>query len=144
VDLIGLAKGRSERRRLRGGHRSGGEDIEYVVKPQLKNEIRLERNSATLHFLQRIRDESHRFAVNYHRSLRGRKALRSALEDLPGLGAKRARDLLRRFGSLRAVRGASLDDLAGVPGLPKRVAETVYRHFHANPEPRAVEPAEPG
>jgi excinuclease ABC subunit C len=135
VDVIGLAKGRSERRRLHGGKRAGGDDVEYVVKPELKNEIRLERNGATLHFLQRIRDESHRFAITYHRALRKKSTLRSALEDLPGLGTKRTKDLLRHFGSLKAVREAGLADLEAVPGLPGRVAESVFRAFHPEPGP---------
>lgn len=138
VDLIGLAKGRSERRRSRGRGRERRVDFEYVVKPQLKNEVRLERNSATLHFLQRIRDESHRFAIAYHRSLRSRKTLRSSLEELPGVGARRTKDLLRRFGSLKSVREAELDALKDVPGLPVTVAESIYRAYH----PGGVTPAE--
>jgi excinuclease ABC subunit C len=135
VDLIGLAKGRSERRRERAqrGRSERAEDFEYVVKPELKHELRLARNSATLHFLQRIRDESHRFAVAYHRSLRAKSSLRSALEELPGVGAKRTRDLLRRFGSLKAVREAELEQLETVPGLPLTVARTIYRAFHPEP-----------
>jgi excinuclease ABC subunit C len=141
VDVIGLAKGRSERKRLRGGTRAGGDDVEYVVKPELKNEIRLERNGATLHFLQRIRDESHRFAITYHRSLRKKKTLHSVLEELPGVGAKRTKDLLRHFGSLKAVRAADLEALTAVPGLPSRVAETVFRAFHPEPGPPAPDQA---
>jgi excinuclease ABC subunit C len=127
VDLIGLAKGRSERRR--GVSRQGGEDYEYVVKPSMKNEQRLKRNSATLHFLQRIRDESHRFAITYHRTLRKKQALRTELETIPGVGQRHARTLLRRFGSLRRVQEAALDDLRRVPGLPARTAERIFSTF---------------
>ena len=128
VDLIGLAKGRSEKRRL--GTSRGGQDVEYVVKANVKNELRLKRNSVPLHFLQRIRDESHRFALDFHRSLRKRATLRSELEELPGLGRKRAQELLRRFGSMKGVREADLDDLLAVPGFPEALARRLYGAFH--------------
>ena len=124
VDLIGLAKGRSERRR--GVARGGEEDYEYVVKPSQKNELRLRKNSATLHFLQRIRDESHRFAITFHRSLRKRETLRSDLEALPGIGRKRAQALLRHFGSMKAVRGASLAELQAAPGVSAGLAQRIH------------------
>lgn len=127
VDLIGLAKGKTDKRR--GSGREAGEDYEYVVKPGMKNEIRLRKNSPTLHFLQRIRDESHRTAVTFHRSLRKKTTLRSELEDLPGVGRKRAQNLLRHFGSLKKVREASKEALLAVPGLPKGAAEGIFKHF---------------
>lgn len=127
VDVIGLAKGRSER--LRGRPRAGGEDYEYVVKPTLKNEQRLKSNSATLHFLQRIRDESHRFAITFHRHLRKQKALTTELERVPGVGRKLAHTLLRRFGSLKRVQQAELDALQRVPGLPANTAARIYRAY---------------
>ena len=83
-----------------------------------------------LHFLQRIRDESHRFALDFHRSLRKRATLRSELEELPGLGRKRAQELLRRFGSMKGVREADLDDLLAVPGFPEALARRLYGAFH--------------
>jgi excinuclease ABC subunit C len=131
VDLIGLAKGRSEQRR--GVRRGGGEDYEYVVKPQMKGEQHLKRNSATLHFLQRIRDESHRFAITFHRSLRKKKALSTELEALPGVGPKHARTLLRHFGSLKRVQAAELDALLHVPGLPRKTAERIWGAYHGGP-----------
>jgi excinuclease ABC subunit C len=132
VDLIGLAKGRSERRR--GQRRAGGEDYEYVVKPQTKGEQRLKRNSATLHFLQRIRDESHRFAITFHRSLRAKRSLRTELEAVPGVGRKHATSLLRHFGSLRRVQQAELEALRAVPGLPGKTAERIWQTFHGEPD----------
>ena len=144
VDLIGLAKGRSEKRRTRGRPRAGPHDLEYVVKPRLKNEIHLARNSATLHFLQRIRDESHRVAIAYHRNLRGRRALRSELENLPGIGAKRTRELLRHFGSLKKVKEAGLEELCDAPGLPAKVAEQIYRAFHGVDAPQESASKEAG
>ena len=128
VDLIGLAKGRSERRR--GQPRGGTEDYEYVVKPQMKGEQRLKRNSTTLHFLQRIRDESHRFAITFHRSLRKKRALSTELETVQGVGRKHAQTLLRHFGSLRRVQQAELEALRAVPGLPGKTAERIWRTFH--------------
>ena len=128
VDLIGLAKGRSERRL--GGRRGNLEDFEYVVKPQMKGEQRLKRNSTTLHFLQRIRDESHRFAITFHRSLRSKDALRTELEAVQGVGRKRAQALLRHFGSLKRVQQAELEALRRVPGLPAGTAERIWQAFH--------------
>ena len=136
VDLIGLAKGRSEFRRSGGRHRGpGGVDYEYVVKPQMKNELRLKSNSGTLHFLQRIRDESHRFAVEFHRSLRRRGNLTSTLEGVPGVGPRQARKLLRHFGSLKRVREAGVDALKAVPGLPASTAERIFETYREGEAP---------
>ena len=132
VDLVGLAKGRSEIRRSRGRAIPGGdtgEDYEYVVKPQRKNEQRLKRNSATLHFLQRIRDESHRFAIDFHRSLRRKKSLTSDLERISGVGPALARNLLRHFGSLKRVKEAQPEALGRVPGLPAATAARIHAAY---------------
>ncbi len=128
VDLIGLAKGRAEKRR--GAHRERAEDVEYVVKAHVRDELRLGRNSAALHFLQRIRDESHRFAITYHRNLRRRRTLRSELEDIPGLGRNRAQALLRHFGSLKRVQEAELEQLQSMPGLPEKLARKIHQIYH--------------
>jgi excinuclease ABC subunit C len=132
ADVIGLAKGRTEKRAGRRPLR--GQDFEYVVKPELKGEIHLNRNSATLHFLQRIRDESHRFAVTFHRSLRTRAALAMELEHLPGVGKKRAQALLKHFGSLKAVKEAPLEALRAMPGLPEKMALRIWRTYHDDVE----------
>ena len=133
VDLIGLAKGRTEERRERRFRTRPARamDYEYVVKPELKGEIELKRNSTTLHFLQRIRDESHRFAIAFHRSLRKKEALHSELEELVGVGKKRTQTLLRHFGSLKRVREASLAELKAVPGLPTPTARRIFETYHA-------------
>ena len=143
ADLIGLAKGRTaERRERRFRVRPKRTmDYEYVVKPELKGEIELKRNSATLHFLQRIRDESHRFAIAFHRSLRKKEALHSELEDLRGVGKKRAQALLRHFGSLQRVREAGLDELKAMPGLPAPTAERIFAAYHAEEAPPESLPA---
>ncbi|HEY6358522.1 MAG TPA: helix-hairpin-helix domain-containing protein, partial [Vicinamibacterales bacterium] len=89
--------------------------------------IALPRESPALHVLQRIRDEAHRFAVTFHRARRTRSDLRSALDEVPGVGAARRRQLLTRFGSLAGVRRASRDELEAVVGV--KMAEAVLKHF---------------
>lgn len=126
VDLIGLAKGRSERRR---GRRRVEIDEEYVVKPELKQAIRLPRNSAPLYFLQRIRDEAHRFALAFHRQERRKRTLRSSLSSIPGVGPKRAERLLQHLGSFAGVRTASLEALRETPGFSAGLAQQVFDHL---------------
>ena len=74
-----------------------------------------------------MRDETHRFALAYHRSLRGKSGLRSVLDEIPGIGARRKRMLLQRFGSLKRLRAASVEELKTVGGLPPRLAEAAHR-----------------
>lgn len=85
--------------------------------------------SALLHYLQRLRDEAHRFAIGAHRGRRDKTIQASPLDGIPGIGARRKRDLLRHFGSAREVESASLEELIRVPGLSNTLAETVYRYF---------------
>ena len=92
--------------------------------------IVLPRGSDSLFLVQRVRDEAHRFAVGYHRKLRGRRTLRSALDDIPGVGPARRTALLRAFGSLAKLRSASLEEIAAAPGVPRPVAEAVYARLH--------------
>jgi excinuclease ABC subunit C len=75
--------------------------------------------------VQRIRDEAHRFGVTYHRQLRGKSAVRSSLDDIDGIGPKRRRALLARFGSIGAIRQASVEELTAVPGMTKRAAQVL-------------------
>ena len=90
----------------------------------------LEPRDPVLYFLQRLRDEAHRFVIGAHRTGRGNARLRSALDDVPGIGAKRKKALLHRFGSAAAVARAGLADLETVDGINKAVARKVYDHFH--------------
>jgi excinuclease ABC subunit C len=98
---------------------------EEVFKPGISQAIILPSDSAGLHLLQRLRDEAHRFAIAYHKGLRRSQSLSSVLEEVPGVGPKRRRALLKRFGSLDAIRQASLDDLASVQGMNESVARKV-------------------
>jgi excinuclease ABC subunit C len=101
------------------------------------------RGSEALFLLQRVRDEAHRFAISYHRDLRGKRMTRSPLEGVPGLGPARRSRLVRELGSLRAVRAASLEDLRALPWLPDGVAVAVHAHLHAPPtrRPAGLAPA---
>ncbi|MBV9174084.1 MAG: excinuclease ABC subunit UvrC [Chloroflexi bacterium] len=85
----------------------------------------LPRTSQAMFLVQRIRDEAHRFAITYHRAVRGRTGLRSALDEVEGIGPKRKRELLRRFGSVRGIRAATLEELAAVPGMTLKQARVV-------------------
>ena len=87
-------------------------------------------NSPVSYFLQRLRDEAHRFAIGGHRARRSKAVVRSELDEIAGVGAKRKRALLHRFGSARGVAGAGLEDLEKVDGVSKLVARAVYDHFH--------------
>ncbi len=99
---------------------------ELVFRPDAPEPIRLPDGSRGKHLLQQVRDETHRFALMYHRSLRGKSGLRSVLDEVPGIGARRKRLLLQRFGSLKRLRGASVEELRTVGGLPQRVAEAAH------------------
>ncbi|OGH00492.1 MAG: hypothetical protein A2600_05715 [Candidatus Lambdaproteobacteria bacterium RIFOXYD1_FULL_56_27] len=107
------------------------EDFEYVVKPNRKNPIPLRKNSSPLFFLQRIRDEAHRFAITHHRKLRGKAAVKSSLEDIPGIGPKKRAALLKHFGSLQALESATPDQLAQVPGLGPKDVVMLTGYFEA-------------
>ncbi len=127
LDVAGIAKSRLKVDQGNGKrHRSD----ERLFRPGRKNPVTFLPNSPALHILQRVRDEAHRFAITYHKNLRSKQALRSELEDIPGVGAGRRTQLLRHFGSLKQIREASLPELQSVPGLPDRIAKAVYDHFH--------------
>ncbi len=104
---------------------------ELVFRPGRPEPIRLPDGSRGKHLLQQVRDETHRFALMYHRSLRGKSGLRSVLDEIPGIGARRKRLLLQRFGSLKRLRAASVEELRTVGGLPPRIAEATHRLLNA-------------
>ncbi|HET7708188.1 MAG TPA: excinuclease ABC subunit UvrC [Sphingomicrobium sp.] len=93
-------------------------------------EITLPPNSALLFYLQRLRDEAHRFAIGTHRAKRAKSLTTSTLDDVPGIGPNRKRALLMHFGTARAVKGAALDDLERAPGISKAMARHLYDYFH--------------
>ena len=95
---------------------------EWLYVPHTPEPIVLARNSQALYLVQRIRDEAHRFAITYHRNLRSKSSLKSPLDMVTGIGPKRKRMLLRRFGSVNGVKHASLDEISAVPGLTRSLA----------------------
>jgi len=96
---------------------------EEIFMPGRSESIQLPRDSQALFLVQRIRDEAHRFALGYHRTLREKTGLASQLDVIPGIGPRRRQALLKRFGSLEAIREASVDDLASVQGMTRQAAE---------------------
>jgi excinuclease ABC subunit C len=99
--------------------------LEEVWLPREPYPVILPRTSEALYLLQRVRDEAHRFAITYHRQKRSRSMTESALDGIPGLGQTRRKTLLTRFGSLKRLRAASVDDLLEVPGIGRRTAESI-------------------
>jgi excinuclease ABC subunit C len=117
LDVIGIAK-RDEGK---------GETEDKIYRPGQANPVVLRGDSDLLLFLQRIRDEAHRLAINFHRRRRTRAALRSQLDGIPGIGATRKAGLLRYFGSLEKIGAATVDELAAAPGMNRRAAEAVWQ-----------------
>lgn len=102
---------------------------EYLFFEGSPDPIILPRNSESLYLIQRIRDEAHRFAITYHRNLRGKKSLKSILDDIPGVGPRRRKALVDYFRSMARLRAATIDELASVTDIPRVVAEAVYEFF---------------
>jgi excinuclease ABC subunit C len=124
VEVIGLAKEREL---------EAGSAPDRIYRRNVKDAIALRPNSPELYVLARIRDEAHRFANTFHRDRRTKVALRSELDDIPGIGTTRRQRLLKHFGSVRAVRTAALDDLARAPGMTRSAAEAIVRYFAEQP-----------
>ncbi|MHB2016463.1 MAG: helix-hairpin-helix domain-containing protein, partial [Candidatus Xenobia bacterium] len=104
---------------------------ELVFRPGRSDGIRLPMDSPALLLLRRIRDESHRFAITFHRTLRGKRLRRSLLDDAPGIGSVRKKALLRHFGSLGNLMDASPDAIAQVSGFSDALARRLHSHLHA-------------
>ena len=119
VPVVGVAKGPH--------HGREGREIFHLPGGR---EITLQPNSALLFYLQRLRDEAHRFAIGTHRAKRARSLTTSTLDDVPGIGPSRKRALLMHFGTARAVKGAALEDLERAPGISKTMARQLYDYFH--------------
>jgi len=119
--------------------------FEEVFVPGRPDSIRLPRQSEALYLLQRIRDESHRFAITFHRQLRDKRMTKSALDGIEGLGPARKKRLTKAFGGVNAVKQAGLQDLKNLTWLPDEVAENVFRSLHrVEARARRPPPAEEG
>jgi excinuclease ABC subunit C len=104
--------------------------FEEVYVPGSADPVRVPRGSEGLYMLQRIRDEAHRFAISYHRQLRGKRMTKSVLDDIKGLGPTRKKRLAKELGGVAGVRQASLDDLRALKWLPDDVALAVHAKIH--------------
>ena len=94
-------------------------------------ELPIDTHSEGFHLITRVQDEAHRFAIEYHKSLRGKKEIHSILDDIPGIGPKRRLALMRQFGDINEIRVATVAQLADVEGMNERAAESVYEFFHS-------------
>ena len=121
LTVIGVAKGRARR-----------PGAERLFRPGEDKALQLPPDSPALLLIQQIRDEAHRFAITGHRQRRAKARRRSPLEEIPGLGPRKRRELLRQFGGLQGVRGASVDDLRKVRGIGPALAETIYNELHVD------------
>ena len=121
IFLVGIAKGVSRR---------AGQETLFIAQDAGYREIVLASSSQALHLLQRIRDEAHRFAITGHRRKRDKSRRHSVLEQIPGLGPKRRRELLRHFGGQQELKKASLPEIMKVTGISNKLAENIYAWFH--------------
>jgi excinuclease ABC subunit C len=120
VPMVGVAKGIDRDAGKEEFHRTG------------KSVMALRHNDPVLYFIQRMRDEVHRFAIGTHRAKRAKAIGATPLDDVPGVGATRKRALLAHFGSAKAVARANLADLTAVSGISQSMAQTIYDYFHEN------------
>jgi excinuclease ABC subunit C len=113
IPIIGLAK-----------------EFEEIYLPNSKRPIIIPKNNRALHLLQQVRDESHRFAITYHRKLRSKNISQSSLDDIKGIGKKRKINLLKEFGSIENIKRASVEDLLKVDSMSKVAAQNVFDYYH--------------
>ncbi len=118
VPLVGIAKGRD---------RDAGRETFFMPG---KAPIKLPPRDPALYFVQRLRDEAHRFAIGAHRAKRKRDMAKSPLDEIPGIGPSRKRALLHHFGTMKAIQRAALEDLMKAPGVNAATARAVYDYFH--------------
>jgi excinuclease ABC subunit C len=106
-------------------------EFEHIFREGISEPLILPRHSQALYLVQRIRDEAHRFAITYHRKLRSKRNMVSVLDHVEGIGPKRRKALWDHFSSLAKIKAASVEELAGVPGMTLPAAEAVYRFFRS-------------
>ncbi len=127
IDLISLAKERTIEDPALSRPRKTEEKIFH---PQYKEPLLLGKQSPLLHFLDRIRDEAHRFAITHHKKVRSRETIKSELGGIPGVGSVRQKELLKYFGSVDKIKEASIQTLAGAPRINEKLARIIYLFFH--------------
>jgi excinuclease ABC subunit C len=131
IDLISLAKERPVEESRSSRFRKGEEK---VFHPHIKEPMLLGRPSALLHFLDRVRDEAHRFAITYHKKVRSREAIKSELGEIPEIGRVRQKELLRFFGTVEKIKEATEEELAKAPKMSQKSARAVYHFFRRDNE----------
>ncbi|TMI38425.1 MAG: excinuclease ABC subunit UvrC [Betaproteobacteria bacterium] len=124
IAVVGIAKGPERKPGLE----------ELIIESEART-LQLPPSHPGLHLIQAIRDEAHRFAIVGHRARRGKARMRSMLNEIPGIGAKRRQALIEHFGGLRGVQAAAIDDIAKVEGISRPLAERIYRHLHETASP---------
>jgi excinuclease ABC subunit C len=117
IDWIGIAKEKQD-------------EGEKLYKPERKNPVMLPPHNPILLYLMRIRDESHRYGVTFHRKLRNKATLASDLDQIPGIGSEKKKQLLRHMGSLKRIKTATLPELMDVKGIGEELAKAIIHFFH--------------
>jgi excinuclease ABC subunit C len=113
--------------------------LEEVWLPNSSEPIIFPRHSESLYLLQKLRDEAHRFAINFHRSKRSKIMLESLLDEVAGLGEIRRKSLLSHFGSVTALKAATVEELAVVPGIGKKMANTIIDQINSQDSPLNID-----
>jgi excinuclease ABC subunit C len=119
ANILGVAKGEERK-----------PGLEQLIIPGIKKPLQLPKDHPGLHLIQQVRDEAHRFAIQGHRARRGKTRTSSSLEQIQGIGAKRRQNLLSRFGGLKSVLTASIEELQQTEGISRSLAEKIYKELH--------------